>query len=1555
MYRLLICIILFLAFYSAACASLNQRIFPVAGCWEPVVVRSKTGADCRQYWGYQSKETQDVTIESGYDNYLVVQDNKLQSPVTLFAAGTESSNVFVTRIPCTAIPSSASWFLNGHTAHSHIGDNSHHCKNTLTARDVASPSKKKKDRKHHASKESDAAEQWELEHPVSHTFAHNTGVFESDKKCTQVAFSNIANHNCVRLPNSLSSGVPRDLSVALLDISLSAVTERPVSLAWSVGQECYSPESSVHEFWQTELRREIQEVPQMHFGLAQSSATQWPALGTDSFVPDDGTVYQSRDIGDALARAIQGAALSVSPAVMKLTLQTDGTSTLNGAVLRFCHEEEEDVQQVERNVALITPTYECTVVQQTMCKSWFGYTMEGVAAQHRPVSARNTFYTAPYDRGQPTRFLPGVHTHVFAVEWNCSAAATVSWAVDGSVTATPLGPACEIGCDGVIGGAVEADRCGVCGGDGTSCLPVPRENSAQGEFCDGDNARQYSVDFEEFPRELLSATAVQSLVLDRQHVKFISNAGEIRGLRLIDSNNPPQSRAALGTPGLTHGGPGHGSGSLSNSKAQDVVLAFDSPGSPGCFSARFDRPSVAHSLELLNVRAVCQGPGVAEADAPMGSKVSLSSNDNNKYIYLPWVTSSSEPPSNLSRCTSPEHCQSEKYFLKSGYTYSEKTEARRCSCDAHCNDWDECTVDVCVHGCCMHANIDGCCDSDEECRVHTTSRCFELFCCEQTHRCIRRRRKDCCQMDEDCPRTRPGSCIESFCDMENRCRMRGRTGCCRNHEDCEELFDPEEQCSVGRCEENTCVIRPKDCPSGLCVPSTGECVTASPSVPPSCSATPSLTVGASPSSTSSHTPFLSSSQTPSFGSSASPTSSQSPSFESSASTTPSHTPFLSSSQTPSVNSSRSSTSTHTPFLSSSQTPSFGSSVSTTPSHTPFLSSSQTPSFGSSSSSTATHTPFLSSSQTPSFGSSASTTPSHTPFLSSSQTPSFGSSSSSTATHTPFLSSSQTPSFGSSASTTSSHTPFLSVSQTPSVNSSSSSTTTHTPFLSSSQTPSFGSSASTTPSHTQIFSLSPSVNASRSPTASQTPSFESSASTTPSHTRVFSDSPSPSGEISRTFRPSGFTFPPSRSPPPRPSSPFPSDTPFPSDSSTPSSTPTSSPSEGASRSPTSTPDVSGSSTSSPGSSRSPTSTPDVSGSSTSSPGSSRFPTSTPDVSGSSTSSPGASRSPTSTPDVSGSSTSSPGASRSPTSTPDVSGSSTSSPGSSRSPTSTPDVSGSSTSSPGASRSPTSTPDVSGSSTSSPGASRSPTSTPDVSGSSTSSPGASRSPTSTPDVSGSSTSSPGSSRSPTSTPDVSGSSTSSPGASRSPTSTPDVSGSSTSSPGASRSPTSTPDVSGSATSSPGSSRSPTSTPDVSGSATSSLGSSRSPTSTPLGSESSTSSPGASRSPTSTQSASQSPEISRTVPPSRSTRPGGPSSSETPTATSSPSSTLPPSCLPGWGLGDDGHCHQGPPPFSLSHTEGPQPTLPILPSGHPTRSRDVRSISTINVGVSSTLTHH
>jgi len=91
-----------------------------------------------------------------------------------------------------------------------------------------------------------------------------------------------------------------------------------------------------------------------------------------------------------------------------------------------------------RSVA-VTPILECSVTQQGVTKSIFGYDNHGTTATVA-VGPENAFSPGPMDRGQPTSFVPGTRINVFTVA-DSSPAHDLTWTLGGRTVRAP-GPPC---------------------------------------------------------------------------------------------------------------------------------------------------------------------------------------------------------------------------------------------------------------------------------------------------------------------------------------------------------------------------------------------------------------------------------------------------------------------------------------------------------------------------------------------------------------------------------------------------------------------------------------------------------------------------------------------------------------------------------------------------------------------------------------------------------------------------------------------------------------------------------------------------------------------------------------------------------------------------------------------------------------------------------------------------------------------------------------------------------------------------------------------------------
>ena len=1110
-----------------------KYLMPLAGCWEEM--HTKDGAlMCRQYFGYSFVGNVTLNMHGGFNNYLVINDHYLRSPVAEFEPGTDDTAVFAVRVPCPDRTAYATWVLGSGNAHSRIGDITHHCKHVTdpnAAPRVYNDEQKKKTVKA-IDKHADA---WHDQHRPMFVGREIEEAPVAERGLIQLAFGGAAAAKCVRVP-PLGTLIGADL----LGISMHAPSETclalgadavSVGLRWVIASNCMSPEHDAEAF--VELRLPCSNA-QLLFGLSDNTLyteNSWPKTLPDDFEPPRaGQIFYAPALGRALQTLLKKTAVqrqhSADAAlwIEVFDMSATGRATLDsqlisGSMLRL-HTSEHDAHAelsmrdspVRGNV-LIKPVYECTNVLSTgMCLSWFGYEMastDGSAAplQHRPVGVRNRFSQPPYDRAQITHFKPGLHNYATMVEWNCTtdgsgAVQQLQWILDGVATATPLGPSCRLGCDGRIDSTKQYDDCGVCGGDGSSCVDARHEyfvdsrGNTLRKYCDGVHEKRVMLDFD----------AVQTFntrrgTLLNPGADYHMSVSSSKAMVLLNSATPPRDRLGLGTPSAAlKGGVGIGAnGVYSNVEPQQMVLAFDSDlGTPGCMRFSFDKPSQLHSLTVLNVPSTCK---VSDSVIPVFSSPSDLIGDSQQQLerenayYLSKMQQS--------RCTNQKHCEAETDYFSRDYYYINVTDSRDtrsfCYYNYHCNDGNPCTSDVCVHGCCMHADVYGCCSCDDDCSVSVpVDACCEYYCCAHTRRCLRRQIENCCSEDSDCVAlAQQDDCLEHYCDADTQqCAVRGIVGCCHSNSDCAGLFDQSDQCSIPICGiDNTCHVLPKQCDSGQCNPQTGQCVTATPTSTPTASATPSASPTVSNSATASRTPTSTPSQTPSTSNSATPSGS--------ATATPSGTPTISNSATPSASGTPTPSNSATASLSSSATPS--QTPSTSHSSTPSMSASTTPSVSGTptSSSTATSSP----TSTPSATATRTPTQSGTPTSSITPTQSF----SATATNTPTSSATATTT----PSPSSSATPTASITSTATPTISASSSATPTSSATPSSTPSISASSTATPTSTVTASSTPSISTTSTASQSQTPtvSASSTASVTPTRT------PTSSGTSTRTPTPS----------------------------------------------------------------------------------------------------------------------------------------------------------------------------------------------------------------------------------------------------------------------------------------------------------------------------------------------------------------------------------------------------------------------------------------------------
>lgn len=135
--------------------------------------------------------------------------------------------------------------------------------------------------------------------------------------------------------------------------------------------------------------------------------------------------------------------------------------------------------------ALLNPVLECVDrYEQGFFRARFGYENGNFDSISVPVGSENQFTPGPQDRGQPTQFLSGRIVNAFSVDFDGS---ELRWRLGISdAVATSNSPSCCVGtidlcgecngasqcldCNGVPFGTASLDRCGICEGDGKSCL-----------------------------------------------------------------------------------------------------------------------------------------------------------------------------------------------------------------------------------------------------------------------------------------------------------------------------------------------------------------------------------------------------------------------------------------------------------------------------------------------------------------------------------------------------------------------------------------------------------------------------------------------------------------------------------------------------------------------------------------------------------------------------------------------------------------------------------------------------------------------------------------------------------------------------------------------------------------------------------------------------------------------------------------------------------------------------------------------------------------------------
>lgn len=135
----------------------------------------------------------------------------------------------------------------------------------------------------------------------------------------------------------------------------------------------------------------------------------------------------------------------------------------------------------------IEPFVSCVrVFPDKTCAVSFGYHNKGHYTVKIPAGSSSNLIqgalTKSGDQGQPTVFYKGRYSGVVSVLFDCSdKKADLDWHLNGRMATakynhhTKKRNLCK-GCDGVRGSTKVRDRCGVCGGDGSSCADQPTRN-----------------------------------------------------------------------------------------------------------------------------------------------------------------------------------------------------------------------------------------------------------------------------------------------------------------------------------------------------------------------------------------------------------------------------------------------------------------------------------------------------------------------------------------------------------------------------------------------------------------------------------------------------------------------------------------------------------------------------------------------------------------------------------------------------------------------------------------------------------------------------------------------------------------------------------------------------------------------------------------------------------------------------------------------------------------------------------------------------------------------
>ncbi len=117
-----------------------------------------------------------------------------------------------------------------------------------------------------------------------------------------------------------------------------------------------------------------------------------------------------------------------------------------------------------------------------------------------------------------------------------------------------------------------------------------------------------------------------------------------------------------------------------------------------------------------------------------------------------------------------------------------------CTADTDCDDFNDCTTDVCNAGTCENTPIPDCCLSDAAC--DDGDDCTIDVC--NAGVCENNPDPACCFSDADCDDSDP--CTTDVCNGDGSCSNTAITGCCNSDTDCNDN-DP---CTVDACTANVC-------------------------------------------------------------------------------------------------------------------------------------------------------------------------------------------------------------------------------------------------------------------------------------------------------------------------------------------------------------------------------------------------------------------------------------------------------------------------------------------------------------------------------------------------------------------------------------------------------------------------------------------------------------------------------------------------------------------------------------------------------------------------------